>query len=489
MLCIIAAEKESADTIKQNLENSGKYPGWQFEIYTSAVELINCSNNDIDIIVISRFLPGDSVNLLKNIRMTFPTAHIVLLAGTDSERQRHYIKNAHRYGLYNIVTGKLPGDGPYTIFDALVSSREPDRDGYYQLSQLEDGESTESYEVAPEPDEKEASVPTQNPMPERELAGESFTERKPDKVEKLETEIARLKQIVEMLGAKEAGQGEAGPKLVSGHRDRGIIVCSAANKGGVGKTTVAVALATALSGAGVSTLIVDYDLGSPNIAGLFGINGVKGIESLAGRHTRQSTLKDLIIKKGYLDILPGVMDKTMPNFRKGQLLEIIDTAAEMYDVVVVDTPPEFWTKTWLEDIFARTEYMLAVTDQSILSECDSENYAPALLAMGATPDKIGIVLNKYSPKLHNPRRVEKIFCAGFKKNVKSLPKIVAVIPENWNEYVQRGYKGEIAGIDDVHSQWHRLAESIAKMAGYNYKKENKRLSIKDRLLKKLEKAT
>ncbi|MBC7092491.1 hypothetical protein H5T53_00525 [Candidatus Bipolaricaulota bacterium] len=66
-----------------------------------------------------------------------------------------------------------------------------------------------------------------------------------------------------------------------------------------------------------------------------------------------------------------------------------------------------------------------------------------------------------------------MFCAGFKKEVRTLPRVVAVIPEDWEAYVKSGYRGEVAGLGDVHSQWHRLAESIAGMAGYGYEREKK----------------
>ncbi|MBC7093119.1 response regulator transcription factor, partial [Candidatus Bipolaricaulota bacterium] len=138
LLCLIAAEEGAAEKIRENLEKSGLYPGWEFETCTSFGELARPHRRPPDVVVVSRFLPGeDAANVLKNLPLLFPTAHIVLLAGTASERQRAYIRTARRYGLNNIVTGRLPGDRPYTIFAALVSAREPEEDGY----SLVDGDS------------------------------------------------------------------------------------------------------------------------------------------------------------------------------------------------------------------------------------------------------------------------------------------------------------------------------------------------------------
>ena len=73
--------------------------------------------------------------------------------------------------------------------------------------------------------------------------------------------------------------------------------------------------------------------------------------------------------------------------------------------------------------------------------------------MGVSPEKIRIILNKFSPKLHNASVVEKCFCAGFKKGVpaKMKPKISVTIPEDWNNHVVAGYKGQVVGLDNVYS--------------------------------------
>jgi len=492
MFCLIAAEKETAQKIKVNLERSGFYPGWEFAVCEDAQELQKWSRENVDVLVLSRFLPGSGQSeLLRNLKMMFPAAHIVLLAGNPSEGRRTYIRTAHKYGLNNIVTGKLPGDRPYTIFVALKSSKEPEKDGYYTLEEETENREAVEENGMPEAEKEDGSYEEKRQKKDVKAALEELIEESEDAKE---TEIIRgkLQEIIKMLDSGSSALDSCdgtGPMLTRGSmtQQKGILVLSAANKGGVGKTTVAVTLAVALSRAGISTVLVDYDLGAPDITNLFGIKGVPGIEVLAGRPVKQNILRDLIVQKDSLNILPGPMDKTLPSFERGQLLEIVDTLTEMYPVVVGDTPPEYWTKPWLAELFSRADYVLAVVDQSIFSEEDTKNYAPFLLSMGVTPKKIGIVLNRYSPKLHSPRHVERVFCSGFKKGVKKLPKVVAVIPEDWNAYVRKGYKGEVAGLDDVHSQWHRLAENIAEMAGLKYRQEKQKKGIKalfERLKKK-----
>ncbi|MGB9826763.1 MAG: AAA family ATPase, partial [Desulfofundulus sp.] len=345
----------------------------------------------MDVLVLSRFLPG-SVDVLRHLRLWFPTTHIVLLVGTSSEQQRAYIKAARKYGLNNIVTGKLPGDRPYTIFTALKSAREPDGDFIEAVGVADEGAEESPGEETGRPGVVRHGE--EGPRNVRAALEEIVTETGPGEVDVIRN---KLKEILDMLdGGGMDGEGETCRKLqlVShspGHRSRGILVLTAANKGGVGKTTVAVTLAVALSRAGVPAVLVDYDLGAPDVASFFGIKDVPGMEVLAGRPVRQSTLKDLIIRRGELDILPGPMNRTLPNFKPGQLLEIASTLTAMYPVVVGDTPPEYWTKPWLAELFGRADYVLAVVDQSVLSERDTMSYAPYLLSMGVMPEKIGIV--------------------------------------------------------------------------------------------------
>lgn len=468
MFCLIAAEKEIAQVIKSNLERYR--PDWEFDICENTYDLEKYSGDRVNVLILSRFLPGeDPIKLLEKLRLMFYASHIVLLAGTPGERQRAYIKAAQDHGFFNIVTGKLPGDRPYDIFTALTSSKEG-HDNIEEYFKEEREQEIDDFEPETGSNEKAEEEPGDRSIEENSDSVEPKKQTNLEDVEALKNKISELEKIIKMLNSP--GQGNEMTRLTPAGQ-KGILVVSAANKGGVGKTTVAIATAMALSRAGVPTVLVDYDLGSPAVANFLDIKGVPGIEALAGRPVKPSILQDLIVQKDTLNVLPGVMNKTIPKFKEGQLGQIVDLLKEMYAVVVCDTSPEFWVKPWLTELFSKSDYVLAVVDQSKLSKEDTRNYAPYLLAMGAKPGKIGIVLNRYSPKLDHPKKVEKEFCAGFKKGVKPLPKIVAVIPENWTEHVSREYKGEVFGLEDVHSQWHRLAENIAKMAGYGYVRTSK----------------
>jgi cellulose biosynthesis protein BcsQ len=137
-----------------------------------------------------------------------------------------------------------------------------------------------------------------------------------------------------------------------------------------------------------------------------------------------------------------------------------------YPVVICDTCPEPWTKKWLYNTFELADIALAVVDQSKFSEDETKKYAPTIIMMGVKPENIRIVINRFSPKLHPANKIEASFNSGFKKTCTVLPRIAAVIPNNWDASVMETYDGEIA-LDGA-SQWHEIAKEIAELAGYRY---------------------
>lgn len=524
MRCLICAENGAAELIKEDLMKTGLYKNWEFVTCGDAREMLGYARERPDVLVVSRFLPGmDPVELLDRMPTMFPASHIVLLAGRVDEKGRGYIKAAAKRGLVNVVTGKLPGNRPYTLLEALTANRE----GESILEDEADGEENDekiarnggfdnSGALGNSDHDKEPGETTKAGEPfkvpsrqENKITGACANAGISEKPSQRDDFDFILSSVYETPvsgrlsfgreGSREAGIGMrvSPPKPspgrgtgfqgrpardVSGRaknvdnfarKGRSILVLTAANKGGVGKTTVAITLAVALARAGIPVALWDLDLGAPDVATFFGIKNVLGIEALPGREIRHQVVESLLVNvEENLYVLPGPMDKTLPAFESGEIAGIAQVLLSMFSVVIGDTPPEFWTKGWLEEIFPMADKVLAVVDQSKFSEAETAAYAPCLISMGVSPEKISIILNRFSHKLHNARTVEKYFCSGFKKEVPAriLPKVVATIPENWETYAQKGYKGEVAGLEDAYSQWHNLAGEIASMAGYSYSK-------------------
>jgi cellulose biosynthesis protein BcsQ len=441
LYCLIAAEESISGMIRANLKKMNNFSDWTIETCAAASSLNEWSGKNIDVLVLSRFLQGaDPIKLLSRIRPLFPSAHIVLLIGQLTESSRAYMRAASKAGLHNIVTGKLPGDRPYNLMTALTRPKRPEIDGY------------------------------------NELGDEKLTEREQDQTPDREADHEDLERVVQQPVEAHSAREDVQQKYPVKKTNTGVLVVSTANKGGVGKTTTAIATATALGRAGIPAVLVDLDLGAPDLATFFKIRDVPGIESLSNLHNINPGQIDrlLVNVENNLYILPGPMNRTLPRFEDGELSLVLDYLKGKFPVVVCDTPPEPWTKRWLYSIFDTVDMALAVVDQSKFSEEETKKYAPTLLAMGIRPERIRIVVNRFSPKLHNTRVIETMFRSGFKKTcpIEMLPRIGAVIQDNWDASVIDTYKGEIAGLEAAGSQWHKLAKEIADLAGYRNESAN-----------------
>lgn len=478
MISILAIEQENAQIVNDNLQKI--YPGWQFIICPTVKHLESWINRRPDVVVVSRFLPGmEPAQLLRYLPAMFSASHIVLLTGENTESARAYIRIAKQNGLNNIVTGPLPGDRPYTLITALKHNRDwtANHDEYEDNPRPGDKEpvsyteeQTISQDLKPQVDS--AALLKELPLKQQIV----FNEPDPGTKQQLERPTPIVHQVPtqsEAFGTVFAS-GTVTPEHKWSTR-RGILVVTTANKGGVGKTTTAVTVATALANAGVEVVIADLDFASPNVKTHFKISPENGIESLAGRSLFLDHVLTSSPKNNNIKILPGPLDKTIPPeaiFRSGQLAEIINMLLDTAPVVIADTPANFWDRPWLPEVYGMADLILAVVDQSEFSKEDTREYAPKLILMGVTPEKIRIVLNKYSPKLHNARIIEKAFNEGFKSSVaaKMLPRVIATIPEEWDAHCLNSYKGETVGLNDARSQWHLIAQEVAQLAGQHYTK-------------------
>jgi cellulose biosynthesis protein BcsQ len=368
-----------------------------------------------------------------------------------TEAGKSYIRAANRAGLHNTVTGKLPGDRPYNLVTALTRPKRPEIDGYNELGEDNDGDSGDTFSNSDNDDsfDRRSNMHDGLPgyieaLPSNEDQRDSAFNVQPEKIEP-------VREIT-----------------------TGVLVVSTANKGGVGKTTAAIATATALSRSGIPTVLVDLDLGAPDLATFFSIRDVPGIEKLSNLNNINPVQIDRLLVKveDNLYVIPGSMTKVLPRFDGSELSIVMDYLKGKFAVVVCDTSPEPWTKRWLYSTFEAADIALAVVDQSKFSEEETRKYAPTIVMMGVKPSKIRIVINRFSPKLHPAQVIESMFNSGFKKTYPAnlLPKIGAIINNNWDASVRGTYDGEI-GLDSA-SEWHKLAKEIAELAGYRYEPTN-----------------
>ncbi len=230
-----------------------------------------------------------------------------------------------------------------------------------------------------------------------------------------------------------------------------LIIATYANKGGVGKTTVANSLALTLAKQEINTVICDFDFGGANLAGFYNLKGN------FRNYFEDNVMECLIKAKNNLYVLPAPVN-AIPNQIKGENLEnVLSQLKKHFSIVLCDTCPSPWEKDYMGNVFSKTDLVYAVVNQSKFSIEETKIYGPQLLYMGAEIGNIRIILNQYDPKLVSIKEVEKCFNSGFKKGVKKLPSIVAVIPHDWQEANKATYKGNVTNVD----VWENVCQEIA----------------------------
>lgn len=125
------------------------------------------------------------------------------------------------------------------------------------------------------------------------------------------------------------------------------IIAITNQKGGVGKTTTAVNLASALGSLGKKTLLIDVDPQGNSTSGV-GIDKRNIILSVYDVLVKKATLRDVIINTGFkkLDIVPSSMNLAAAEIeladmenRESILKQSVNQIFDEYDYIIIDCPP------------------------------------------------------------------------------------------------------------------------------------------------------
>ena len=128
---------------------------------------------------------------------------------------------------------------------------------------------------------------------------------------------------------------------------RGKIILIFSTKGGCGKTTVAtnVAAALALEGDGSSVCLLDFDLETGDVAIALQLDPVRTISDALGMQggLDERAMSSLVVPyRAQMDCLLAPTRPADAEFvTAGLAAELVETAAQMYDYVVIDAPPAF----------------------------------------------------------------------------------------------------------------------------------------------------
>lgn len=124
--------------------------------------------------------------------------------------------------------------------------------------------------------------------------------------------------------------------------NKAYLIRISSQKGGVGKTTIAVNLAVSLGMLNYKVLIIDGDVVSPAVAFFLGIEDVNiGVrEVMKGR----VDLKKAVVRHDVsgIDVLPGTQSpRDFPTEKEMRTLIKKAQAQKEYDFIIIDTPPGY----------------------------------------------------------------------------------------------------------------------------------------------------
>ncbi len=231
-----------------------------------------------------------------------------------------------------------------------------------------------------------------------------------------------------------------------------VFILTHSNKGGVGKTSTAIALAEALSQR-VKTVLCDFDYTAPDIGTFYNLKPQNYFES----QVQPARITD------NLYVLPAPKNIIPTTLKEDQVYNVVQSLSD-YQVIIGDTSPVPWDKPYLHKLFANCDLVYSVVDQSLFSVDETKRFAPTLLAMGVNPGDIKIIVNRYIPRQTSIKTIEQAFCAGFKKEVSILPRVAALIPEDWEGQLKAAYQGKVLNKDI----WEDVCRDIYKRLGVEY---------------------
>ena len=255
-------------------------------------------------------------------------------------------------------------------------------------------------------------------------------------------------------------------------------------KGGVGKTTVALGLASAALNRGLRTLVVDLDPQSDATTALGATRELKTTCAEVLKLPKHSNVHKAIVVSdweslsgGVMDLLPGspkVVEFDSPTPTKRDLWRLEEALSRVeteYDIVIIDTPPSLNGLTQLA--WTASDKVLIVAEPSIFSVLAADRAIRAIAEISKQTagrlQALGVLVNRYIPasKEHQFRyaELEQLFgpkllsiaieehsavqqAQGAARPIHSWPgEIAANTAKNFEDILEKVFEGPAVGQD------------------------------------------
>jgi septum site-determining protein MinD len=181
---------------------------------------------------------------------------------------------------------------------------------------------------------------------------------------------------------------------------RGVSICIASGKGGVGKSTICANLGVAISRIGVRAIVVDADLEGASIGLIFGVgSNVPTLHDyLSGKIGLDETIFEVPSGPGL--VIGSIRVDSLRDVKMKMFRDFIRSLEEKYDVVLVDVPPGLGADA-ITAISACDALLLVVTPDVLAI---SNALKTKIIAKKLKRKVIGIVVNRKGSKHDVPTK-------------------------------------------------------------------------------------
>ena len=184
-------------------------------------------------------------------------------------------------------------------------------------------------------------------------------------------------------------------------------------KGGVGKTTVALGLASAALNRGLNTLVIDLDPQCDATSGLAapsdqGFSVAEVLQTGKVATLRRAIVPSAWFRDSKMDVLVGsprslLLDNPAPSVNDvWKLEEVLVKIEDDYDLVIIDTPPSINALT--RTAWVASDRVILVTEPALYSVIAADRARKAIQEISAKLSPrlqlLGVVVNRFRPQSH-----------------------------------------------------------------------------------------
>lgn len=241
----------------------------------------------------------------------------------------------------------------------------------------------------------------------------------------------------------------------------GQIITIANQKGGVGKTTTAVNIASFIAESGMKVLLIDLDAQANASSGLGFRLEEEDSSTYALLNIKQVTVRDVVRKTDFnFDLIPSHVNLSAVEFdlinkigRETVLKKKLDAVMNDYDFIIIDTPPSLSLLT-INSLVASSGVLITMESNPLSLDGLNKLLETINLIqeeMNADIKVQGIIITRYDSKTklgkevvsklkEDDRTKDLVFDTFIRNNVKLAEAIKEGVPINYYDKTCNGYE-------------------------------------------------